>query len=205
MRLRYDSKAKEKLELSNFLIKQTDSKIRLDKSTVLEIGMGKGEMLVELAYKNPNFKFIGLEKYETVAAKCLKRAKELDLKNFFILIEDAKNIGEIFEGKCSTIWLTFSDPWPKKKHLKRRLTHKFFLDKYSEILDNNGILKFKSDNDKLYDFSLNSLNEANWKIIDNGTDLHSSKHSVNNIMTGYEQKWSLLGKNINYIFAMKPA
>ncbi|VEU75504.1 tRNA (guanine-N(7)-)-methyltransferase [Mycoplasmopsis maculosa] len=204
MRLRNDNKAEQKLLDSGFLYEFKNKKIQLKNDDVLEIGMGKGEMIVELAYLNPNINFYGLEKYATVAAKCIKKAKEYDLKNFKIILEDASKIEEIFEGECNTIWLTFSDPWPKARHEKRRLTYKSFLKKYSLILSKNGLLKFKSDNDKLYEFSLESLLENNWIIIDNGTDLHNSFHNSSNIKTGYETKWSSLGKNINYIFAKKP-
>ncbi|CBH40976.1 tRNA (guanosine(46)-N7)-methyltransferase TrmB [Mycoplasmopsis agalactiae] len=203
MRLRYDKNAESKLEMSNYLIKQGDSKILLDDKTILEIGMGKGEMIVELAKAYPELNFIGLEKYPTVAAKCIKKANEYKLSNFKILIDDAFKVDEIFEGQCKVIWLTFSDPWPKARHQKRRLTHPLFLEKYKKILDKDGILKFKSDSDGLYEFSLLSLQNSHWRIIDHGIDLHNSKHNEENYQTGYERKWSAKGKKINYIFAQK--
>ncbi|WP_406617368.1 tRNA (guanosine(46)-N7)-methyltransferase TrmB [Mycoplasmopsis adleri] len=204
MRLRKDSKAEEKLELSNLLIKQTDKKILLKETDVLEIGMGKGEMITKLAKLNPNIHYYGLEKYATVAAKAAKRAINLELKNFNIVLEDASKLTDLFEGQCNTIWLTFSDPWPKARHIKRRLTYKTFLNLYASILTKDGLLKFKSDNDKLYEFTLESLKENNWQIIDYGTDLHTSKYNDENQTTGYEDKWSALGKNINFIWAKKP-
>ncbi|WP_338822709.1 tRNA (guanosine(46)-N7)-methyltransferase TrmB [Mycoplasmopsis felifaucium] len=204
MRLRNDNKANEKLELSNLLIKQGNTKVKLNETDVIEIGMGKGEMITKLANINPEIHYYGLEKYATVAAKAAKRAINLELKNFNILLEDATNINELFEGQCNTIWLTFSDPWPKAKHEKRRLTFKTFLEKYQNILTEDGLLKFKSDNDKLYAFTLESLNENGWKIVDFGTDLHKSIYNADNQTTGYEEKWSSLGKNINFIWAKKP-
>lgn len=132
-----------------------------------------------------------------------KKANEYNLSNFKILIDDAFKVDEIFEGQCKVIWLTFSDPWPKARHEKRRLTHPLFLEKYRKILDKDGILKFKSDNDGLYEFSLSSLQNSNWRIIDHGIDLHNSKYNENNYQTGYERKWSARGKKINYIFAQK--
>lgn len=203
MRLRYDKNAESKLELSNYLIKQSNSKILLDDKTVLEIGMGKGEMIVELAKAHPDLKFIGLEKYATVDAKCISKANEYKLSNFKILIDDANKMDELFEGECKVIWLTFSDPWPKARHEKRRLTHPTFLEKYKKILAKDGILKFKSDNDNLYEFSLMSLQNSHWSIIDFGTDLHKTTHNYDNYQTGYEKKWSAKGKNINFIFAQK--
>lgn len=203
MRLRNDKKANEKLVNSNLLADYTN-KIKLNKTDVIEIGMGKGEMITKLANLNPSVQYYGLEKYATVAAKAARKAEELNLKNFKIILADANNLVEIFTGQCETIWLTFSDPWPKKRHFKRRLTYKTFLDSYALLLTDDGILKFKSDNDKLYEFSLESLQENNWQIIDHGTDLHNSKYNVDNQTTGYEEKWSSQGKNINFIFAKKP-
>lgn len=203
MRLRNDSQAPEKLKLSNLLIEQSNWPILLNENDVIEIGMGKGEMIVELAHSNPNIHYYGLEKYATVAAKCLKKANEYQLKNFNIIHEDAIKLLEVFKNRCNTIWLTFSDPWPKSRHFKRRLTYKTYLDLYEQILNENGLLKIKTDNDKFYEFSLESLKENNWNIIDFGTDLHRSKYANENIMTGYENKWSKAGKNINFIWAKK--
>ncbi|QJR43679.1 tRNA (guanosine(46)-N7)-methyltransferase TrmB [Mycoplasma miroungigenitalium] len=201
MRLRYDKNAEPKLQASPYMIKENQYPIKLDENCIIEIGMGKGEMIVELARLNPTKTFYGLEKYPTVAAKALKKAEEYQLNNFYIIIADAVNIPDIFVGKASTIWLTFSDPWPKARHFRRRLTYKSFLDLYKIIMDENSILKFKSDNDKLYEFSLESFNENDWKIIDFGEDLHQSSYASKNVMTGYERKWSEQGKNINFIFA----
>ncbi|WP_029513144.1 tRNA (guanosine(46)-N7)-methyltransferase TrmB [Mycoplasmopsis primatum] len=203
MRLRYDNNAIDKLNASNYLIKYNDQKIKLNTKTVVEIGMGKGEMLVEMANYCRDKQFIGLEKYATVAAKCIKKADEYKLTNFSILLADASKIDEIFTGQCDEIWLTFSDPWPKARHEKRRLTHSLFLNKYKLILSNDGILKIKTDNDDFYNYSLESLQNNNWEIIVCGNDLHSSKFNAYNFQTGYEKKWSSKGKNINFIFARK--
>ncbi|WP_027120712.1 tRNA (guanosine(46)-N7)-methyltransferase TrmB [Mycoplasmopsis lipofaciens] len=204
MRLRNDNEAPNKLLNSGILVTKECWPIKIDNNTFIEIGMGKGEMIVELAKNNPSKTFYGIEKYATVAAKCLKKVVEYKLTNFKIILTDAMLINEIFYGTCNTIWLTFCDPWPKKRHLKRRLTYVDFLDKYKNLMSSETILKFKSDNDKLYNFSLESLYNNNWNIISYGTDLHNSKHAKDNIMTGYEKKWSERGKNINYIFAKKP-
>ncbi|MCT4469668.1 tRNA (guanosine(46)-N7)-methyltransferase TrmB [Mycoplasma sp. HS2188] len=201
MRLRHDKNAIDKLNNSEFLVKDSDLPIKLDKTSVVEIGMGKGEMIVELARMNPSNKYFGVEKYPTVAAKSLKKAQEYKLNNFKIIIADAANITQIFSGYANTIWLTFSDPWPKARHFRRRLTYKTYLDLYSKLMDNGSILKFKSDNDQLYEFSLESFAQNNWKIIDFGTNLHSSAYAKDNVMTGYEKKWSEKSKNINFIFA----
>ncbi|WP_324673238.1 tRNA (guanosine(46)-N7)-methyltransferase TrmB [Mycoplasma sp. 888] len=199
MRLRYDKNAEANLTNSDFLIKEFP--VNLKENDVLEIGAGKGEMIAQLALQNPNITYYAFEKYPTVANKILKKINELNFKNLFIIAKDASNLTELFTGKIDTIWLTFSDPWPKKAHEKRRLTYKTFLDQYKQLLSEKGCLYFKTDNDKLFQFSIESLNENNWNIIDMTTDLHSSKYNETNVQTGYEQKWSSLGKNINFLIA----
>lgn len=199
MRLRNDPTAVNKLANSEFVIKKFP--IKLEQTNVLEIGAGKGEMITQLALHNPEIKYFALEKYPTVANKILTKINELKLTNLFIVSEDAAKITELFEGKVDQIWLTFSDPWPKNAHTKRRLTYKSFLSLYEKILSEKGILKFKTDNDKLFDFSLESLDENNWEILCFTRDLHASKYNEGNFQTGYEKKWSSQGKNINYLEA----
>ncbi|VEU78193.1 tRNA (guanosine(46)-N7)-methyltransferase TrmB [Mycoplasmopsis columbinasalis] len=204
MRLRFDKTAEERIKKSPYYINPTVYPIDLDNHCVVEVGMGKGEMIVELARLHPELKFYGLEKYWTVAAKTLKKAQEYNLQNFFLVIDGAVNLSTIFSGKLNTLWLTFSDPWPKARHERRRLTHKNFLSLYQTLMSDDSLFKFKSDNEKLYHFSLESLQANGWKILANGTDLHNSAYAKDNIMTGYEQKWSALGTSIKYIFARRP-
>ncbi|EFF41594.1 tRNA (guanosine(46)-N7)-methyltransferase TrmB [Mycoplasmopsis alligatoris] len=202
MRLRNDKDALVKLQSSKFYIDAFP--IGIDKDSIIEIGAGKGEMISQLALNNSHIKYYAFEKYETVAAKIIKKIDELELKNLYVICQDAINLSQIFTGKILEMWLTFSDPWPKKRHEKRRLTYKTFLDEYACILDKNGILKLKTDNDKLFDYSIESLELNKWQIINVTRDLHKSEFSKNNYMTGYEQKWSSLGKNINYLEAKIP-
>lgn len=197
MRLRNDPNAKNILLESEYLIQ--DFPIVVDKNTVLEMGMGKGEMLVELARLNPDIQYIGIEKYPTVALKSMKKAKKLKLNNFKIINEDIINLPNLIKGNVDLIWLTFSDPWPKKRHFKRRLTYKTFLDIYKSLLTEEGKLKIKTDNDGFFDFSIESIVEYGAKIQNLTRDFHNSDLSINNIMTGYEKKWSSKGKNINYL------
>ncbi|QDF64907.1 tRNA (guanosine(46)-N7)-methyltransferase TrmB [Mycoplasma nasistruthionis] len=199
MRLRHDKNAQDNLNASQYYINQFP--IKLNNTDVLEIGAGKGEMISQLALLNPDRRFIAFEKYPTVANKILTKIKQLNLTNLFIVTKDATNLVELFEGQTDTIWLTFSDPWPKNSHEKRRLTYKTFLDQYKQILTPNGLLKFKTDNDKLFEFSVESFNINNWNILNLTRDLHNSEFNQGNIQTGYEQKWSSLGKNINYLEA----
>ncbi|MGZ9414586.1 tRNA (guanosine(46)-N7)-methyltransferase TrmB [Mycoplasma sp. AC157] len=197
MRLRNIPNATELLLESEYLI--TEFPFKVNSNTVLEMGMGKGEMLVQLAQNNPDIMYIGIEKYPTVALKSMKKAKKLNLKNFKIINKDIAELPNLLEGKVDLIWLTFSDPWPKKRHYKRRLTYKNFLTIYQNLLTTNGLLKFKTDNDGLFEYSIESIQEFGANIINLTRDFHNSELSKNNIMTGYEKKWSDKGKNINYL------
>ncbi|WBP84299.1 tRNA (guanosine(46)-N7)-methyltransferase TrmB [Mycoplasmopsis edwardii] len=199
MRLRHDNTAQEKLNNSPFYL--NNFPINVNSNDIIEIGAGKGEMIAKLALNNPNKRFFAVEKYPTVANKILKKINELNLHNLFIITKDATSLLEIFQGNVDTIWLTFSDPWPKNAHEKRRLTYKTFLNLYKELLSNEGKLLFKTDNDKLFAYSLESLAQNNWNIIDHTNDLHNSKYNENNYKTGYEEKWSSKGKNINFLIA----
>lgn len=197
MRLRNDPKAREKIDNSNLVIK--DFPIKLNENVILEIGMGKGEMLIQLALNNPNNIYIGIEKYPTVVAKAISLANKLNLKNFFVACNELSNLENNFDGKVKEIWLTFSDPWPKKRHYKRRLTYFKFLNIYKSLLTKEGILKLKTDNDDFFNWSIESFKNYGAKIIYLTNDLHNSEKNEFNIQTGYEIKWSKKGKNINYI------
>lgn len=197
MRLRNDPNAKDYINNSKMVI--NDFPIKVSQNTVLEIGMGKGEMLTQLAFINPTKMFVGIEKYPTVVVKALKKAEKLNLNNFFVINKDLKELSTSFQGKVDEIWLTFSDPWPKDRHYKRRLTYKDFLIIYKELLSKNGILKIKTDNDKFFNWSINSIKEFGATITFLTNDLHNSEKSALNIKTGYEIKWSEKGKNINYM------
>lgn len=199
MRLRNNPLAEDKLRASNFLI--TNFPFKLNKKITLELGMGKGEMITQMAQENLQQFFIGIEKYPTIAYYAAKRAKLLKLENFKIATIDIKDITSHFKGKVDTIWLTFSDPWPKARHSKRRLTHPNFLSLYTKLLTSEGVLKLKTDNDKFFNYSVESLKAENWELITITRDLHNDNLNKSNIMTGYEKKWSQQGKNINFLIA----
>lgn len=197
MRLRNDPNAIKYINESKMVIR--DFPFNFPLNTILEIGMGKGEMLVQLAYNNPLKTFVGIEKYQTVACKALKKAAKLNLNNFFVICDDISKLENKFKGTVNEIWLTFSDPWPKKRHFKRRLTYKTFLDIYKKILSKNGVLKIKTDNDIFFDWTIESIREYGAKIVYQTKDLHNSEKNKTNVLTGYEVKWSKKGKNINYL------
>ncbi len=199
MRLRNNPKAEVELQTSKYIIKNFPFKV--DKSVVIELGMGKGEMITQLAARNPEKFFLGIEKYKTVAHKAMKRAEKLGLNNFAIIDRDIKNLPELIQGNVETIWLTFSDPWPKARHEKRRLTYKYFLDLYKNLLTKDGIINLKTDNDNFFEYSLESMALYGMQIMAVTRDYHNSKWIKDNIMTGYEKKWSDSGKRINFLKA----
>lgn len=198
MRLRHNKNAIILLEDSEFYI--NNFPYELKENTVLEIGMGKGKMLSELALLHPEINYIGMEKYSTPALSALKKIEKNSLKNMKIIVKDAIDLDKYFLGKVKTIWLTFSDPWPKKRHFKRRLVYKTFLEQYKRTLDKDGIVYFKTDNQGLYEFALEQLKEFKGaKIVYQTTDLHNCNLEIENCLTDYEQKFKKEGKNIYFI------
>ena len=134
-----------------------------DNPIYLEIGMGKGKFLLEHAKTNPNINYIGIEKFDSVIVQAVEKIYPLELKNIKLINVDAEELLEIFEvNEISKIFLNFSDPWPKNRHEKRRLSHKNFLERYQVILD--GVLEMKTDNRELFEFSLKSYNQNNWDL-----------------------------------------
>lgn len=162
----------------------------------LEIGMGKGKFIIEHARKNPNINYIGIEKFEGVIIQAADKLKDETLNNLHLVAADATYLTEMFDNKeISKIFLNFSDPWPKSRHDKRRLTYKTFLNMYNQILD--GELEFKTDNRNLFEFSLISLNENNWKFLDLTFNLHEREEEI--ITTEYEDKFSSKGNPIYFV------
>lgn len=163
----------------------------------LEIGTGKGRFITELAKRHPEINFIGLELQSSAIVIALEKQIEEDLPNLQLLNGNANFISDYFApDEIHKIMLTFSDPWPKKRHEKRRLTHANFLDKYKEILVENGELYFKTDNQGLFEFSLVSLNNYGMHFEEVVLDLHNSMYADQNIMTEFEEKFSEKGFRI---------
>ena len=173
----------------------------------LEIGMGKGNFIINKALQNPKINYIGLEKNLVICSKAIKKIikSESDLNNLKIINIDAKNLNLIFAcNSIDKIYLNFSDPWPKKRHIKNRLTNPSFLKIYKQIIKKDGWIEFKTDNDDLFKYTLEVLKEnKDWcEIIYYTTDLYSNldnEYNFNNIATEYEIKFHNLNKNINKI------
>ena len=162
----------------------------------IEIGCGKGNFIVGMAKMYPDVNFIAIEKVEDVIVMAMEKTVAAELTNVLFMDMDAEKIEDIFEfGEIRRIYLNFSDPWKKNKQAKRRLTHKRFLDRYKAVLKQGDYIWFKTDNKALFDFSLNSFAEENFKLENISLDLHNSKFE-GNVMTEYEQRFSEQGMPI---------
>ena len=169
-----------------------------DQPIQIEIGMGKGRFMMDLAAANPNVNYVGIEKYSTVLLRAIQKMEENELPNLRFIRMDAEDICEVFDkGEVAKIYLNFSDPWPKDRHAKRRLPSRQFLERYHVILAKDGRIEFKTDNVDLFDFALGELEPAKWQLEAVTRDLHhDEKMLVGNIMTEYEEKFSSLGNPI---------
>ncbi|MCM1127734.1 MAG: tRNA (guanosine(46)-N7)-methyltransferase TrmB [Lachnospiraceae bacterium] len=164
----------------------------------VEVGMGKGRFIYQLAKANPHINYIGIEKYSSVLLRALQKMESEPLPNLFFIRMDAEETAEVFgAGEIDRIYLNFSDPWPKDRHAKRRLPSKEFLKRYDCFLKKDGVLEFKTDNRDLFDFALGELPAAGWEAVQVTFDLHHDPEmSAGNIMTEYEEKFSALGNPI---------
>lgn len=172
----------------------------------IEVGMGKGKFLMELARMHPDINYVGIERYSTVLLKAIRKQEALKLPNLFFLREDAGTLADIFgPGEVAKIYLNFSDPWPKDRHAKRRLTSPRFMAVYDRILKPEGIVEFKTDNQELFAYSLQSVPEAGWNVDWHTFDLHHSEYGEGNVMTEYEAKFSAQGKPICKLTASRKA
>lgn len=163
----------------------------------IEIGTGKGNFIINKAIQNPNINFIGIEKFDSIIARCLQKIPE-GLDNLKIVRLNALGIGEVFKKEIDCIYLNFSDPWPKKKWHKRRLTSNIFLEKYDNLFKGKKRIIQKTDNRDLFEYSVISFSNYGYVINDISLDLHNSEIE-GNIMTEYEEKFSSKGNNIYYI------
>ena len=205
MRLRNIPGANEAIEKSPLVIKDAEKKKGLwktlfenDNPIHIEVGMGKGKFLMTLAQQNPDVNYVGIERYTSVLLRALQKMEENPLPNLVFLCMDATDLEKVFaEEEVSKIYLNFSDPWPKDRHARRRLPSKEFLARYDKILKKDGNLEFKTDNRGLFDFAMEELEEAGWKLEAFSYDLHKDdKMMQGNVMTEYEEKFSSMGNPI---------
>ena len=213
MRLKNVPGSKEYIAESKFVIHdETERKGKVreyfsnDKPIRIEIGMGKGQFIYEMARLNPDINFVGIEKYSSVLLRAIQKMEEETLPNLIFIRMDAEDITEVFEeGEVDRIYLNFSDPWPKDRHAKRRLESRQFLERYKSILKDGGLIEFKTDNNDLFDFALEEVKEAGWEMIAFTRDLHNNKELCEGkIMTEYEAKFSAMGNPINKYIIKKP-
>ena len=188
-------------EAKNSKGKFADQVFGNEKPLHVEIGMGKGDFIIAMAKKYPDVNFVGIEMYESVVCRALKKLESEHLDNVKIICIDVIALGEIFANEIDTIYLNFSDPWPKKRHAKRRLTAETYLKIYDNLLKDNGLIIQKTDSVLLFESSIISLSQHGYVIDDISLDLHNSERD--NVMTEYERKFSSQGIKINYLKAHK--
>ena len=171
----------------------------------IEIGMGKGQFIMKLAKEHPDINYIGIERYSSVLLRALQKMEIEPLPNIRFLCMDASIITEVFDKEeVAKIYLNFSDPWPKERHAKRRLTSRQFFERYDKILAGNGVVEFKTDNDDLFAFSMEEVAEAGWTLDAHTFDLHHDPVlNEGNVMTEYEGKFSSLGHPIHKLIARR--
>lgn len=178
----------------------------------IEIGMGKGQFLLQLAAKNPDINYIGIERYSSVLLRAVEKYQSLEAEgnippaNIHFICMDAHDICDVFApGEVSRIYLNFSDPWPKARHARRRLTSREYFALYDKILSTDGSVEFKTDNRALFDFSVEELAESEiFTMTDCTFDLHHDEVlNQGNIMTEYEAKFSSLGNPICKLIARR--
>lgn len=172
-----------------------------NKKLYIEVGMGKGKFIVEHAKRYKDINFIGIERFDSVLARALEKVEE-PLPNLYMIRLDAKEIDEVFDKEIDRIYLNFSDPWPKNRHEKRRLTSHVFLEKYSKVFKKENVIYFRTDNRKLFEYSLESLSTFGYVLKDISLNLH--KEEIEDLITTeYEEKFSSKGSRIYEVKAYK--
>ena len=208
MRLKNIKGAKEIVEKSDYVIKNPESyqgnfkKIFDNNNPIhIEIGTGKGDFIINMAKTYPEINFIGIEKYESVLCKAVNKLENENINNLKLISIDAINIDKIFKNEIDILYLNFSDPWPKKRHAKRRLTSEIFLQKYDLIFKNKNNIIMKTDNQALFEYSIMSFVDFGYKINNISLDFHKTEEF--NIQTEYERKFSSKGFRIYKIDVYK--
>lgn len=207
MRLRNIKGSREVIATNEFVVQEAENRrgqwqavFGNENPVQIEIGMGKGQFIMELARRNPDINYVGIEKYSSVLIRAIEKRSQEDLPNLLFVRMDAEHIAEVFgEEEVDRIYLNFSDPWPKDRHAKRRLTSKEFLARYDQCLKRDGFIQFKTDNRPLFDFTLEQAAEVGWQTSEVSYDLHHSEYVEGNIMTEYEQRFSAEGNPIHRV------
>ena len=211
MRLKHIKGSKEYIEKSSYLILNPETnkgkwQDLFGNSNLIhiEIGMGRGDFIIGMAQNHPEVNYIGIEMYDSVIYKAVKKLESLDrtLPNLFLIRMDATEICNVFDREISRIYLNFSDPWPKAKHEKRRLTSKQFLERYDNIFKDSKEIFQKTDNDDLFEFSIESLTNYGYSLKNVSHDLYSEM-IPDNVATEYETKFVKEGTKINRLEAYK--
>ncbi len=213
MRLRHIPGSEEQIAESPYVIQQPweyrgcwEKVFGSAGPVVIEVGMGKGKFIMELATAHPDINYVGIEMYSSVLLKAIQKRKDTKLSNLWFLRADARTLADIFApGEVYKIYLNFSDPWPKDRHAKRRLTSPEFMAVYDKILRDDGTVEFKTDNRALFEYSLESIPAAGWNVEMHTFDLHHSPYAHGNVMTEYESKFSAEGKPICKLIAKRQA
>ena len=213
MRLRHIKGAEEEIAESPYVVQDPQSLkgkwhefFGNDNPIRIEVGMGKGKFIMELAQMNPDINYVGIERYSSVLLRGLQKRAELELPNIYFMRIDALELADVFaEDEVERIYLNFSDPWPKDRHAKRRLTSQQFLERYDQILTPDGRLEFKTDNQDLFSFSLDEIDNSDiWHLDAFTWDLHNdAAMNRGNIMTEYEEKFSSMGNPICKLIASR--
>lgn len=167
----------------------------------LEIGMGKGDFIINMALKYSDINFIGVEKYDSVLIRATEKLSNYDIPNLKLILLDARNINEILSKEINVLYLNFSDPWPKKRHEKRRLTSYNFLKLYDDIFIDNPHIIQKTDNIELFAYSISSLSKYGYTL--NKVSLDLANEDIDNVESEYEHKFKLKNQRINYLDAVK--
>lgn len=189
------------VDINNEYAKKIKDFFPVDRELHIEVGTGMGTFITTLASRNPDINYVGIELDKNVMIRVVEKVKELDLDNLRLVLLDANTITDYFNSdEVDKIYLNFSDPWPKNRHAKRRLTHSGFLSSYKEILKDDSIIEFKTDNRGLFEFSLHSMNAFGMRFQALNLDVHDNEPE-DNIRTEYEEKFSSRGHKIYWIQA----
>ena len=205
MRLRHIKGAEETIATNRFVVQNPEESKGKWRALFpqtnpihIEVGMGKGRFIMDMAEAHPDINYIGIEMYSSVLLRATQKMEERTLDNLKFILMDAVKIDECFaEGEVDRIYLNFSDPWPKDRHAKRRLPSRRFLEKFHKILVHDGEIEFKTDNRALFDFALEEVEAGGFSLVKHTFDLHNDSEMMKgNIMTEYEERFSSIGNPI---------